>query len=114
MNEFHSGPVAVLRFLARSDGVLAMITDTEGAFFREVGAIMAFGPSGTRVGSLSAGCIEADLATHAIAALANGRPISLRYGTRSPFFDLRLPCGRWNKTESAKWYICSSTRTAAH
>lgn len=74
-------------------GVLAVITGVEGPSYRPVGAMMAvFGPD-ERVGSLSSGCIEADIALHAMRARNEGRPLKLRYGIGSPFMDIRLPCG---------------------
>ncbi len=82
-----------LRFLIEQDGVLAIITDTKGPSYRDVGAMMAFGQDGTRTGSLSSGCIEADLAAHAAEALACYKPGKLHYGAGSPWIDLRLPCG---------------------
>lgn len=44
-------------------------------------------------GFLSGGCIEADVALQAHAAIADGQPRRLVYGRGSPFVDLRLPCG---------------------
>lgn len=78
---------------AHGDVALAVITGTEGPSYRPVGAGMAFLPGGGRVGTLSSGCIEADLALHADRALRSGRPVALRYGRGSPFLDIRLPCG---------------------
>lgn len=78
---------------ARGEGVLAIITGVEGPSYRPVGAAMAFLADGRRVGSLSSGCIEADLNHHAQMALAGGGCSTLRYGKGSPFFDIRLPCG---------------------
>lgn len=49
--------------------------------------------SGETVGSLSSGCIEADIARHATDALLDAKPKLLRYGKGSPFIDLVLPCG---------------------
>jgi xanthine dehydrogenase accessory factor len=82
-----------LKLLSQGDGVLAIITATEGASYRNTGTMMAFTPEGKRTGSLSSGCIEDDIADHAKAALTTGRAIALRYGIGSPFFDLKLPCG---------------------
>jgi xanthine dehydrogenase accessory factor len=82
-----------LKLMSQADGVLAMITATEGASYRKTGTMMAFTPDGRRTGSLSSGCIEDDIADHAKTALATGRAIALRYGIGSPFFDLKLPCG---------------------
>ena len=44
-------------------------------------------------GFLSGGCVEADIAIHARAALADGRPRRLVYGEGGPFPDIQLLCG---------------------
>ena len=82
-----------LRHLSENPGVLAVISQTLGTSYRTVGTMMAFLPEGRRVGSLSSGCIEDDIAEHATSALKTGQARSLRYGIGSPFFDLKLPCG---------------------
>jgi xanthine dehydrogenase accessory factor len=92
MHEYASNRVP-LKLLSQRDGVLAVITATDGPSYRTVGTMMAFTPDGKRTGSLSSGCIEDDIAEHAKAALATGQAMSLRYGIGSPFFDLKLPCG---------------------
>jgi xanthine dehydrogenase accessory factor len=80
--------------LARGgDAVLAVITGVEGPSYRPVGATMAVFPDRHRVGTLSSGCIENDIALHALDALEKGRPAAVRYGLGSPFMDIRLPCG---------------------
>lgn len=87
-----SDPVEVL--LSRTEeAVLAVIVTTEGPSYRPLGAMMAIFPDGQRVGSLSSGCIEADLVIHAIKALSTGQPMRVRYGWGSPFMDIQLPCG---------------------
>jgi len=82
-------------FLIENEGKasLAVITGTEGPSYRPVGAMMALGASGHRVGTLSSGCIEGDLLVHGMEALDEGMPRSLRYGRGSPFIDIQLPCG---------------------
>jgi xanthine dehydrogenase accessory factor len=75
------------------DAVLAVITSVTGASYRSPGAMMCLFSDGTYAGALTNGCIEGDLTQHAKTALATGRPIRLRYGIGSPFFDIRLPCG---------------------
>ena len=70
-----------------------MIIGVEGPSYRPVGAIMAVNGDGTRVGSLSSGCVEGDIAAHAGEALAQDAPRELRYGRGSPFMDIQLPCG---------------------
>ena len=82
-----------LAALARSGGVLAMITGIDGTFYRPLGAVMAFPDGEAPVGRLSSGCIEGDLAIHAAQVRAENRPRQLRYGRGSPFVDIRLPCG---------------------
>ncbi|MBB4023949.1 MULTISPECIES: XdhC family protein [Actibacterium] len=75
------------------NGVLAIVSGVEGASYRPVGAMMAIRADGTRTGSLSSGCIEADMTHHAMSVLRSGNTRTLCYGAGSPFVDLRLPCG---------------------
>ncbi|PHP28499.1 XdhC family protein [Limimaricola cinnabarinus] len=82
-----------LAALSENGGVLTMLVGIDGAFYRPLGAVMAFPEGGAPVGSLSSGCIEGDLALHAAEVLAEGRPRQLRYGRGSPYLDIRLPCG---------------------
>jgi xanthine dehydrogenase accessory factor len=86
---------APLQFIcaARQACVLAIITETRGPGFRRAGAMMAIAANGEVSGSLSSGCIEADIVQQAGIVLANGLPKTARYGAGSPFIDLRLPCG---------------------
>lgn len=81
----------ILRY--EGTGALAIIIGIEGPSYRPLGATMAILDDGTRIGTLSSGCIESDIAQHALAALETGDPVSIRYGQGSPFFDIQLPCG---------------------
>lgn len=72
---------------------LTIITNVEGPSYRPVGALMAVKVGGGRVGSLSSGCVEADIEHHALAALNDGQSRKIRYGRGSPFIDITLPCG---------------------
>lgn len=84
----------ILAYLAAPDGaVLALIAGTEGPSYRPVGATMAVFSEDTRVGTLSSGCIENDIAVHAMRVRDEGQPRMLRYGRGSPFIDIQLPCG---------------------
>lgn len=74
-------------------GAIAVISGIEGPAYRNAGTAMAILHDGRRIGALSAGCIEEDVAEHARAALLDGKVRKLRYGVGSPFFDLKLPCG---------------------
>lgn len=78
---------------APAGAVLAVIAGVEGPSYRPVGAMMAVFPPEKRVGTLSSGCIENDIALHAMEAAEAGRPRMLRYGRGSPYIDIQLPCG---------------------
>ena len=54
--------------------VLATVIRTWGSSPRPVGAMMAFNSEGHVVGSVSGGCIEADVARHGREAIASGAP----------------------------------------
>ncbi|MBL4812227.1 MAG: XdhC family protein [Rhodobacteraceae bacterium] len=78
---------------AEQDGVLALIIGVEGPSYRPLGAFMAVLAGGKRVGSLSSGCVEADIAIHAQEALDSAKPVICRYGRGSAALDIVLPCG---------------------
>ena len=59
---------------------------------RPPGTHMVVGATGA-VGFLSGGCIEADVAVHARACLADGQPRRLLYGEGGPWPDIQLACG---------------------
>ncbi len=72
---------------------LVTLIRADGGGPRRPGAQMAV----TRdeiLGFLSGGCVEADIVCHARDCLIDGRPRTLVYGQGSPFFDIRLLCGR--------------------
>jgi xanthine dehydrogenase accessory factor len=71
--------------------VLVTLHTASGGAPRGVGAQMVV-TRRTVSGYLSGGCIEADVARHALAALADGQPRRLVYGEGGPI-DVRLPCG---------------------
>lgn len=83
---------ALLR--ARRSGrpcALVTLRAVEGSSPRPVGAQMVVGDE--VVGHLSGGCIEADVALHARACMADGAPRRLVYGRGGPWRDIRLACG---------------------
>ncbi len=84
---------AALRFAARQDAALCTIVGIKGSFSRRLGAQFAVAADGQSAGSLSDGCLEAELTTQARLARQDGQPRLLRYGQGSPFVDFRLPCG---------------------
>ncbi|WP_159791607.1 XdhC family protein [Croceibacterium salegens] len=84
---------AALVHAASSDAVLCTIVGIDGSFSRRVGTQLAVDPDKTRVGDMADKCLDDELASHAVAALAEGKPRLLRYGKGSPIVDFRLPCG---------------------
>ncbi len=90
-------------------GVLVTLTGIVGASSRGVGAQMAVLADGRHAGSFSGGCIEAAVIAEAQAVLAAGggrtrertlgrtlgRKLgrTVRFGSGSPYLDIRLPCG---------------------
>lgn len=69
---------------------LCTLVGIEGSFSRRLGAQLAVRADGTLAGSLSDGCLEAQLARDA--RVARGPEVH-RYGRGSPNIDFRLPCG---------------------
>lgn len=91
-------PPAILRFLldaARvgTEGVLITLTGITGAASRGIGTQMAVLEDGRHLGSFSGGCIEGAVIAEARDALASGKPRTVRFGSGSPYIDIRLPCG---------------------
>lgn len=82
-----------LRWQEATGAALIMVTHTKGGAVRAAGALMAVSSDGDAAGYLSGGCIDTDVALHAVAALKTGEIRQLRYGAGSPFKDLPLPCG---------------------
>ncbi len=82
-----------LEWHSAAGAALVVVTKTEGGAVRAPGALLAVSRCGSVAGYLSGGCIDADVALHARAALENGQARTLRYGAGSPFKDLPLPCG---------------------
>lgn len=62
--------------------VVATLVATDGATFRRPGARMLVTEGGARFGSISAGCVESDIAERAAAVFATGEPrlVSIRTG----------------------------------
>lgn len=73
---------------------LVTLIAAEGGSPRPVGTQMLIAPSVVS-GFLSGGCVEADVAVHARACLADGEPRRLVYGDGGPYPDIRLLCGGW-------------------
>ena len=90
IDDIRSPLVAVRAGLCRF--AIATLVEVSGAAPRDVGAQMLI-TDDAYWGFLSGGCIEADVARHARAAMAAGAPRLLRYGEGSPWIDIKLACG---------------------
>lgn len=81
--------------LARQQGrivVLGTIIGLSGSSPRPVGTQMLFDGMATS-GYFSGGCLEPDVANHALTVQRDGKPLRLHYGKGSPWIDVRLVCG---------------------
>lgn len=72
---------------------LVTITGLDGPFSRPLGAQLAVAGDKRFAGSISGGCLEQALTEEAQGAIRVGVNRMLRYGTGSPYLDVRLPCG---------------------
>jgi xanthine dehydrogenase accessory factor len=75
------------------DCILVTVLSAIGSSMRGPGAHMAVCGDGRFTGSLSGGCIENAVVAEAMSILAKGAPGVTRFGTGSPYIDIRLPCG---------------------
>jgi xanthine dehydrogenase accessory factor len=94
MGEFPpAGDHAAMFRAAEGGAALCTIVGIDGSFSRRVGTQLAVSRDGSRVGDMADKCLDEELASQALAAMAEARPRMLRYGQGSPFVDFRLPCG---------------------
>jgi xanthine dehydrogenase accessory factor len=75
------------------DCVIVTLVGIEGSSSRAIGTQMMVGGDGDVVGSFSGGCIEAAVREEALSVLEAGAGRIVRYGSGSPYIDIRLPCG---------------------
>lgn len=72
---------------------LTTIIGLDGPFSRPLGAQLAVAGDRRFAGSISGGCLEQALTEEAQVAMREGTNRVLRYGSGSPYLDVRLPCG---------------------
>ena len=65
----------------------------EGGAAREVGSLAVVSKDGAMLGYLSNGCIDRDIFLQGLTAIETGQIKHIRYGAKSPYMDLKLPCG---------------------
>lgn len=88
-----SADSAALAAALAPGAVLCTLVGIEGGFSRRLGAQLTVAADGVLTGSLSDGCLEAELARQAELARSEGQALRRRYGAGSAFIDFRLPCG---------------------
>jgi xanthine dehydrogenase accessory factor len=90
-------PAAILRLAEQwyEEGPVALATLVEirGGAAKPLGSHMAVAADGRFCGYVSGGCVEAAVASEALAAMAEGQDRMVMFGDGSPFFDIALPCG---------------------
>lgn len=76
------------------DAAVGTVVKTTGSTPRGVGAKLLVSQDGELVGSVSGGCVETDVAMHALEALEQGRPRIVSYGISDEFgIEVGLACG---------------------
>ena len=73
--------------------VLVTLVAIHGTASRAPGTQMAVCASGDSIGSFSGGCIDGAIIAEAQKVLTCGRGGTVRFGSGSPYIDVRLPCG---------------------
>ena len=77
------------------DGVLATLVDVKGSGYRLAGARMLIGPDGRSIGTVSGGCLEADILERANQVRRTGEPTLITYDTTkndNSIFGLGMGC----------------------
>ncbi|MBS1787462.1 MAG: XdhC family protein [Acidobacteria bacterium] len=84
MNELKSICEAFEQYRQRGQQTaLASIVFTTGSTYRRAGARMLIADDGGTVGSISGGCLEADVVERALEVMKSGKPLVVSYDTRS-------------------------------
>jgi len=95
---FDPSGLDVLKFAAEEIAAgnpvaIATLANIEGAAPRRTGAQMAISGDGRYRGSISSGCLERAIVDEARASLRRGEGGLVRYGAKSKYIDIVLPCG---------------------
>ncbi len=91
------GPADILRFALQAEhgeeSILVTLVGIDGSSPRALGAQMMVTGDGRFCGSFSGGCVEAAIVGEALSVLEANQSRVVRFGTGSPYVDIRLPCG---------------------
>ena len=73
---------------------IATVTETWGSAPRPVGSHLVINEDGDFLGSVSGGCVEGEVVTEAMDAIADGRPRTLEFGVQDETaWRAGLSCG---------------------
>lgn len=95
MKEFQEIIEKVSQFNAGERAVLATVVDVVGSGYRRPGARMLIDENGFGIGTVSGGCLEADVLERAKKVLDSGEPIVITYDTtkdENSVFGLSMGC----------------------
>lgn len=95
MKEFQEIVTKVSRFNQGEHAVLATVVDVVGSGYRRPGARMLIDENGFGIGTVSGGCLEADVLERAKKVLDGGEPIVITYDTtkdENSLFGLSMGC----------------------
>lgn len=95
MKEFQEIIEKVSQFNAGERAVLATVVDVVGSGYRRPGARMLIDENGFGIGTVSGGCLEADVLERAKKVLDGGEPIVITYDTtkdENSLFGLSMGC----------------------
>lgn len=95
MKELQSILKAVSGFETTQNAILATVVSLEGSGYRRPGARMLIDENGYSIGTVSGGCLEADVLERAKKVLQTGEPIIITYDTmkdENSVFGLGMGC----------------------
>lgn len=85
----------VAEFAPDEKAILATVVDIKGSSYRRAGARMLIDENGNSIGTVSGGCLEADVLEHAKKVLKSGKPLVITYDTiknEDSVFGLGMGC----------------------
>lgn len=95
MNEFQEILIKIAQFAPDEKAILATVVDVVGSGYRRPGARMLIDKSGFSIGTVSGGCLEADVLERAKKVLETDEPIVITYDTtadENSVFGLSMGC----------------------
>jgi xanthine dehydrogenase accessory factor len=73
---------------------IATVIGVSGSASRAVGSVLIVDENGAFLGSVSAGCVEAEVITAALNVIEMGLPCVLEFGATEGVWQAGIPCGK--------------------